>query len=126
MYKKSFTLMEMLVVVGIIALLVSIVAASFSGIQKKARDAKRRADMKSFQNNIEQCYSNSATLVYPNITGGGTKTITINCTNNAFDMTITDPTTLVFTVTQSAPVGTTYGVSKTLEDGTTISISERQ
>ena len=55
--KKAFTLLEMLVVVGIIAILVSMGIASYSTAQRKARDAKRRSDMSSIRNAYEQYYS---------------------------------------------------------------------
>ncbi|MBI5127130.1 prepilin-type N-terminal cleavage/methylation domain-containing protein [Candidatus Roizmanbacteria bacterium] len=55
--KKSFTLMEMLIVIGIIAILVALGASSYSTAQKKARDAKRKSDLKTIQNSFEQYYS---------------------------------------------------------------------
>jgi len=54
---KSFTLLEMLVVVGIIAVLVGIGAVSYSTAQRKSRDAKRKADLGAIQNAMEQYYS---------------------------------------------------------------------
>lgn len=55
--KKAFTLLEMLVVIGIISILVSIGFSSYSTAQKKSRDAKRKNDLKSIQNAFEQYYS---------------------------------------------------------------------
>ncbi|KKP86826.1 MAG: Fimbrial protein [Candidatus Roizmanbacteria bacterium GW2011_GWA2_35_8] len=55
--KKSFTLLEMLVVIGIIAVLVSVGVSSYSTVQKKARDAKRKSDLKTIQSAMEQYYS---------------------------------------------------------------------
>jgi prepilin-type N-terminal cleavage/methylation domain-containing protein len=55
--KKAFTLLEMLVVVGIIAILVGLGISSYSTAQKKARDAKRKSDLKAIQNALEQYYS---------------------------------------------------------------------
>ena len=52
----GFTLLELLVVISIIGILVAMGAASFSFAQKQARDARRRADMKSYQNCMEQAY----------------------------------------------------------------------
>lgn len=54
---KAFTLLEMLVVIGIIAILVSLGAVSYSTAQKKARDAKRKTDLSIIRNAMEQCYS---------------------------------------------------------------------
>ena len=44
-YQKGFTLIELLVVIAIIGLLASIVLASLSSVQSKARDAKRIEDV---------------------------------------------------------------------------------
>lgn len=55
--KKGFTLLEMLVVIGIISILLGLGAVSYSTAQKKARDAKRKDDLKKIQNALEQYYS---------------------------------------------------------------------
>lgn len=56
-HKKGFTLLEMLVVIGIIAILVSLGIASYTTVQKKSRDARRKGDLKTIQNSLEQYYS---------------------------------------------------------------------
>ena len=43
--RSGFTLIELLVVISIIAVLAVIAAVIFSGVQSRARDAKRRADV---------------------------------------------------------------------------------
>lgn len=55
--KKAFTLLELLVVIGIIAILVSLGTFSYSTAQKKARDTKRKGDIKAISNALEQYYS---------------------------------------------------------------------
>lgn len=59
MIKKQygFTLLEMLVVLGIIGVIMAIATSSFSTAQKKARDSKRKSDLKTIQNALEQYYS---------------------------------------------------------------------
>lgn len=53
----GFTLLEMLVVLGIIGVIMAIATSSFSTAQKKARDSRRRSDLKAIQNAVEQYYS---------------------------------------------------------------------
>ena len=60
----GFTLLEILVVIGIIMILVGLGFASYSTAQKKARDAKRKSDIHAIQNAVEQYYS-ICNLVYP-------------------------------------------------------------
>ena len=54
---KSFTLLEMLIVIGIIGVLVAMTTVSYSTSQRKARDAKRKQDLKAIQNALEQYYA---------------------------------------------------------------------
>ncbi len=124
--KKSFTLLEMLVVIGIIAILATLGFASYSTVQKKARDAKRKGDLSAMQKVLEQCYSVN-NYSYPAITGGGSVTISTNCTAlGGPNITFTDPTTKTYTVTGGAEGASTYSVSVTLEDATVFTISNQQ
>ncbi|NMB83759.1 type II secretion system protein [Candidatus Roizmanbacteria bacterium] len=68
--KAGFTLLEMLVVIGIIAVLVGIGSVSYSTSQKKSRDAKRKSDLKVIQNSMEQYYSVCG-YKYPTSIGSG-------------------------------------------------------
>lgn len=79
---EGFTLLEMLVVIGIIAILVSIGFASYSTAQKKARDAKRKSDLKTIQTAFEQYYSICG-YVYPTPVAGTTAPTSISCSSPA-------------------------------------------
>lgn len=125
--KKSFTLLEILVVIGIIAILVTLGFASYSTIQKKARDAKRQSDLKSAQQVMEQCYSVNS-FIYPLISGDGTNTITATCDapNNNITFTITDPLgvdTYLYTVSSTT---SDYTITVDLETSTTFTVSNQQ
>ena len=62
--KRGFTLIELIVVIGIISLLSSIVLASLGNARAKARDARRLVDMHSIRTALELYRSKYG--VYPN------------------------------------------------------------
>lgn len=73
-HSKGFTLIELLVVIAIIGLLASIVVASLSSVQAKARDARRMEDIDAFRKALT-IYSSDAG-VYPIVTSTSTLTPT--------------------------------------------------
>lgn len=123
---RGFTLLEMLVVIGIIAVLVGMGSVSYSTAQKKARDAKRQGDLKAAQQVMEQCYSVNS-FQYPTISGTGTITATCPAPNTNITFTLIDPLntgTYVYTFTTST---TTYTITADLETSTTnFSVSNQQ
>lgn len=64
MVKKAFTLIELLIVIGLIGILIAISVTSYGTIQKKSRDTRRINDLKSVQNAFEQFYVNNNSI-YP-------------------------------------------------------------
>lgn len=54
--RLGFTLLELLIVIAIIGILVSVGTASYSSAQFKARNSRRKQDMKSVQSALEQYY----------------------------------------------------------------------
>jgi len=74
MIKRGFSLLELLVVIGIISILLAIAAASYSTTQMKSRDARRQADLKNIQQAAEQYYSICG-FNYPNFSSGANSSI---------------------------------------------------
>lgn len=121
--RKSFTLLEMLVVIGIIAILVSLGFASYSTVQKKARDAKRQGDLKAAQQTLEQCYSVNS-FQYPIINNSsGTLTATCPAPNTSMTFTITDPlntSTYIYTIVSTT---STYTITAPDLESSTVNFS---
>lgn len=69
--KKGFTLIEVLVSATIIAVLTAIGVVSYTNINKRSRDTKRRSDMEQIRSSLEMYRSDNGS--YPN-TGGGSWT----------------------------------------------------
>lgn len=67
--KKGFTLVELLVVITILAILMTIGIAVYSGVQKNARDLRRKSDLRSIKIALELYYQ--ANGQYPSSTWVG-------------------------------------------------------
>jgi general secretion pathway protein G len=61
----GFTLLELLVVIGIIGILVALATVAYASTQKSGRNSRRKQDMVAVQNALEQYYG-ANTFVYPN------------------------------------------------------------
>jgi len=85
---KGFTLIELLVVIAVIAILVTIGLTSFSSAQKKARDARRKSDLRDIKNALEEYYSTCG-FVYP--TSGATFYASVICTSPSIAILPTMP-----------------------------------
>lgn len=116
--KKAFTLLEMLIVLGIIAVILSVLSVSFATTQKKSRDAKRKGDIKAVQNGLEQYYSTCG-FVYPT----GTLATALACGASPAIISVIplDPRTnaiYTYSPTGTAPSIDGFGICTTLESET--------
>ena len=66
--KKGFTLVELLVTIGIIGILAVIAFVSLNGARQRARDSKRIDDLKQVQTALEMYYDDKK--VYPDTLAG--------------------------------------------------------
>lgn len=65
--KPAFTLIELLIVVAIIGILATLIFVNVGSVRKKARDAKRMADLKNLQTALEMRYQEEGN--YPTTAG---------------------------------------------------------
>lgn len=63
---KGFTIVELLIVIVVIGILALLVITTYSGIQQKARNSKRAADMSAIQTQLEAYYQQTGN--YPSLT----------------------------------------------------------
>lgn len=56
--QKAFSLVELMVTIGIIALVAAAALGSVSAIQKSSRDTQRKADLNTIKSALQQYYAN--------------------------------------------------------------------
>lgn len=61
---KGFTLIEILLTIGILAVVFSIAVLNFPGVQAGARDTRKKSDLKQYQTSLES-YANRNNGFYP-------------------------------------------------------------
>ena len=61
--KRAFTLIELLVVIAIIGILAAMILVAVSGARAKARDARRKSDLRSVKSALAQYFTDNDT--YP-------------------------------------------------------------
>ncbi|HVX47843.1 MAG TPA: prepilin-type N-terminal cleavage/methylation domain-containing protein [Candidatus Saccharimonadales bacterium] len=62
---KGFTIVELLIVIVVIGILALLVITTYSGIQAKARNAKRQTDIQAIQTQLEAFFSQNG--YYPDL-----------------------------------------------------------
>lgn len=57
--QAGFTIVELLIVIVVIGILAALVVTTYGGIQAKARDSERQADLQALQTQIEAFYASN-------------------------------------------------------------------
>jgi prepilin-type N-terminal cleavage/methylation domain-containing protein len=120
---QGFTIVELLIVIVVIGILALLVITTYSGIQAKARNAKRQTDIASLQTQLEAFFSQQG--YYPSLgdmnsiswRGQFMKSLDVNALvdpSSTCDPTVTGSACLV-----AAPVAKSYSYKVTQSDGTT-------
>ena len=65
--RSGFTIIELLIVIVVIAILAAITVVAYNGIQQRARDSRRKADMALLQKALDMYYLDNGT--FPASTG---------------------------------------------------------
>ena len=125
---NGFTFVELLVVVTIIALLSAIGIASYSQVNKKSRDGKRKSDLQQIRAALEIYRSDQG--VYP-ASGSGNGNLDLSCTTGSETLKSSDGTktymdpipcdpksSQTYTYTPSASPITSYTLQAELETTT--------
>lgn len=107
--QEGFTIIELLIVIVVIGILATLVIVTFTGIQQKARDSKRKTDINAIDTTLESYYGDNN--YYPTLaqlnSSGSTTDDWVKDNLKGFDpATLQDPkgttTTLVAGTTPSA------------------------
>jgi len=111
--KKSFTLIEILVVATIIALLAGGGAVVYTQLNINARDAKRKTDLEQIRAALEMYRSNSNDGKYP--IGNGIDTLSILVNNKYIQRIPKDPVYPDYTYFYRSDAGIGYTLAAQLE-----------
>ena len=113
---KGFTIVELLIVIVVIGILATLVLVTFTGIQQKARDSKRKTDLGAVQAALETYYSSNNT--YPTLAHLQSSSW-LSSNLKGFDAAaLQDPKGASNSTVGSSTSATQYGYVVTAADGT--------
>ncbi|GAC1570092.1 MAG: hypothetical protein NVS3B23_00930 [Candidatus Saccharimonadales bacterium] len=113
---EGFTIVELLIVIVVIGILAALVITTFTGIQQKARDTKRKTDIQTFQSQLEAYYTTNGN--YPTISNINTAGWVATNMKGMDPTGLQDPQGTSQTVV-AAPAPKVYAYNVTASDGVT-------
>lgn len=87
--QSGFTIVELLIVIVVIGILAAIVITTFTGVQKKGRDADRKSDINAIDSQVEVYFAENAK--YPSLTDMNTASFRSANLKGLSDDALTDP-----------------------------------
>jgi len=105
---KGFTIIELLIVMGIIAVLATFFIGGYTGVQRRARDGQRKSDLKQLANAMELYFNDYRRYPAESSTtiAGCPSTTTTSCTWGSGQFT--DTKTVYFKTVPVDPTSSTY------------------
>lgn len=111
--QQGFTIVELLIVIVVIGILAALVVTTFSGTQKKARDAERKSDINILYSQLEVYFADKAT--YPtlaNLNDGAANGWRVTNMKDLKDDALKDPKGTAATLV-AAPASSSYAYAVT-------------
>ncbi len=114
---KGFTIVELLIVIVVIGILALLVITTYAGIQQKARNTKRSADLSAIQTQLEAFYQTNG--YYPNLGTDMNSSAWLTANMKSLDQTaLQDPSNPTQSKTlAAAPVAKSYSYQVTNDTG---------
>ena len=118
---QGFTIVELLIVIVVIGILALLVITTYSGIQAKARNAKRQSDMQALQTQLEAFYQQNG--YYPSRTDMNTASWLAANMKNLDTNALVDPSSSCTPATTgclvATPTAKSYSYAVFQSDGAT-------
>ncbi len=121
-FKAGFTILEIIVVIGLIGILISMSSFGYVNYSQKSRDSRRRIDLQQLRSALELYRSNSTEGVYPSANQYGSGVSSVLVTSGLLQSIPLDPRGNIYVYTPT-PAGcnntstfcTSYTLQTTLE-----------
>jgi len=115
---QGFTIVELLIVIVVIGILALLVITTYSGIQAKARNAKRQTDIQSLQTQLEAFFSQNG--YYPSLADMNSSTWLGTNMKSLDQNALIDPSNPTQSKTLlGSPAAKSYSYKVTQSDGST-------